>query len=63
LLRIISVDFDVIDQLLIRYSAFARCWKKWVYNGAARLLFRYREGLLLRREVLSSTLIEFGISS
>jgi hypothetical protein len=24
---IISVDFDIIDQLLIRYSAFIRYWR------------------------------------
>jgi hypothetical protein len=28
LLRIITVDFDVIDQLLIRYSKFIRYWRK-----------------------------------
>jgi len=27
-LEIISVDFDVTDQLLIRYSAFSKCWRK-----------------------------------
>jgi hypothetical protein len=28
LLEIASVDFDVKDQLLIRYSAFFRYWRK-----------------------------------
>jgi hypothetical protein len=28
LLRITSVGFDVIDQLLIRFSAFVRYWRK-----------------------------------
>jgi len=28
LLRIISVDFDVIDQLMGRYSAFNIIWRK-----------------------------------
>jgi len=27
LLVIISVDFDIIDQLLIRHSAFVRYWR------------------------------------
>jgi hypothetical protein len=31
LLRIISVGFDVTDQLLIRFSALVRYWKK---NGS-----------------------------
>jgi hypothetical protein len=31
LLGIISVDFDVKDQLLIRYSIFVRYWRK---NGS-----------------------------
>jgi len=31
LLGIISVNFDVIDQLLIRYSVFTRYWRK---NGS-----------------------------
>jgi hypothetical protein len=33
LLGITSVGFDIIDQLLIRFSAFIRYWrKKWDYN-------------------------------
>jgi hypothetical protein len=28
LLGVISVDLDVIDQLLIRYSAFVRYWRE-----------------------------------
>jgi hypothetical protein len=32
--RIIGVDFDVTDQLLIRSFAFIRYWrKKWEYNN------------------------------
>jgi hypothetical protein len=31
LVRIISVCFDVTDQLLIRFSAFVRYWRK---NGS-----------------------------
>jgi hypothetical protein len=38
------VDFEVIDRLLIRYSAFVRCWrKKWEYNGRIHQLFLYFE--------------------
>jgi hypothetical protein len=36
----ISVDFDITDQLLIRFSAFVRYWKKkWEYNEAVHQLF------------------------
>jgi len=38
LLGIISVDFDLIDQLLIRYSAFITYWAKWEYNGTVHQL-------------------------
>jgi len=31
LMGVISVDFDVVGQLLIRYSAFVRYWRK---NGS-----------------------------
>jgi hypothetical protein len=40
LLGIISVGFDVTDQLLIRFSAFVRYWrKKWEYNETVHQLF------------------------
>jgi len=40
LLGIISVDFNVTDQMLITYSAFVRYWtKKREYNGAVHQLF------------------------
>jgi hypothetical protein len=40
LLEIVSVVFDVIDQQLIRYSAFVRYWrKKWGYNETVHQLF------------------------
>jgi hypothetical protein len=33
LMGIISVGFDITDELLMRYSAFARYWrKKWEYS-------------------------------
>jgi hypothetical protein len=37
LLGIISVDVDVTDQLLIRYSVFVRHWRK---NGSTRTVFQ-----------------------
>lgn len=34
----ITGDFDVIDQILMSYSTFARYWKKkWKYNGRVHL--------------------------
>jgi hypothetical protein len=58
------VDFDVIDQLLIRYSAFVRyCRKKWEYNGTVHQLFIGFEKVYdsVRREVLYDIPIDFGI--
>jgi len=40
-LGIISVDFDIMDQLLIRYSAFVRYWgEKWEYDRTVHKLFK-----------------------
>jgi len=40
LLGIISVDFDVIDRLMIRYSAFVRyCKRNWRYHGTEHKLY------------------------
>ena len=37
---IISVAFDATGRLLIRYSAFAKYWrKKWEYNEPVHQLF------------------------
>jgi hypothetical protein len=63
-LGIISVDFDVSDQLLIRSFAFVRYWrKKKEYNETVHQLFvDLKEAYhSVRREVLYSILIEFGI--
>jgi len=39
LLGITSVDMDLVEQLLIRYSAFVVfCSRKWVYNGRVHQL-------------------------
>jgi hypothetical protein len=54
------VDFDVIHQLLIRYFAFVRYWRK---NGTAHQLFiDFKKGYdSVGREVLYNILIEFGL--
>jgi hypothetical protein len=40
LLGIINVGSNIIDQLLIRFSAFGRYWrKKWEYNETVYQLF------------------------
>jgi hypothetical protein len=64
LLGIISVGFDVIDQLLIRFSAFVRYWrKKWEYKETVFQLFTDFKKVYdsVRREVLYNILIEFGV--
>jgi hypothetical protein len=55
LLGIISVDFDITDQLLIRFSAFIRYWrKKWEYTETVHQLFiDFKKAYdSVRREVL-----------
>jgi hypothetical protein len=61
LLGTITDDFDVIDQLLIRYSAFVTYWRKWNYNGTVPQLFiNFKKACdLVTREVFH-ILIEFG---
>jgi hypothetical protein len=64
LLVIISVGFDIIDQLLIRLSAFVRYWrKKSEYNKTVHKLFiDFKKAYdSVRREVLYNILIEFGV--
>jgi hypothetical protein len=36
---IINVDFNILGQLLIRYSIFVRYWRKREYNGTVYQLF------------------------
>jgi len=47
-LGIISVDFNIVDQVLIRYSAFVRYWRKmqaqWVRTS---IIHRFRKCLWL----------------
>jgi hypothetical protein len=64
LFGIISVGFDVTDQLLIKFSAFVRYWrKKWEYNESVHQLFiDFKEAYeSVRREVLYNILIEFAV--
>jgi hypothetical protein len=64
LLGIISMDFGIINQLLIRYFAFIGYQKKkWEYNGTVHQLFiDFKKAYdSVRREVLYNILIEFGI--
>jgi hypothetical protein len=42
IIETINIDFDVRDQLLIRFSAFVRYWrKKWEYGETVHQLFIY----------------------
>jgi hypothetical protein len=64
LLGIISVGFDLTDQLLISFSAFVRYWKKkWEYNETVYQLFiDFKKAYdSVWREVLYNILIEFGV--
>jgi hypothetical protein len=59
-----SVGSDVIDQLLIRSSAFARYWRKtWEYKETVpQLLIYFRKAHeSVRRDVLYNILTEFGV--
>jgi hypothetical protein len=58
---VISEDLDVINQLLLRYSAFERQWRKWECNGIGRQSFvDFKKAYdSCRREVLYSILTEF----
>jgi hypothetical protein len=64
LLGIINVGSDAIDQLLIRFLAFVRYWKKkWEHNQTVHQLFidfnkTYDS---VRKEVLYNILIDFGV--
>jgi hypothetical protein len=58
------VGFDITDQLLIRFSAIVRYWrKKWQYNQTVHQLFIDCKKAYdsVRREVLYNILIEFGV--
>jgi hypothetical protein len=58
------VGFDVTDQLLIRFSAFVRYWrKKWEYIETVHQIFIdfKKANDSVRREVLYNILILFGV--
>jgi hypothetical protein len=58
-----SVNFDKIDQLLIRYSVFVRLQESWNYNGALHQLHVDIEDYdSVRREIFYNILIEFGVT-
>jgi hypothetical protein len=61
--RIITVNFDITDQLLIRYSTFFRYWRKCEYNVTVHKLFIDFEKVYdsVRREVFYNILNEFGM--
>jgi hypothetical protein len=63
LLGIISVGFDVTEQLLIRFSVFVRHWRKMGANETVHQLFvDFKKACdSVRREVLYSIVIEFGV--
>jgi hypothetical protein len=64
LLGTVSVDFDVTDELVTRFSAFVRYYrKKWECNETVHQLFIDVKKAYdsVRREVLFSILVEFGI--
>jgi hypothetical protein len=61
LLGMISVDFNVICQLLIIHSAFVRYYKKWKYNRTLYLVDFRKTCNSVRREVLYNIVTEFGI--
>jgi len=51
------MDFDIIDQLLIRYSAFIRYWRRNESTVGQYISYLQTS----RRGVLYTILIEFGI--
>jgi hypothetical protein len=64
LLAVISVDFDITNQLLITFSAFVRyCRKKWEYNERVHQLFIDSKKAYnpVRWEVSKNILTEFEV--
>jgi hypothetical protein len=63
LLGMISVGFDITDQLLIRSFAIVRYWRNKEYNETVHQLFvDFKKAYVsVRREVLYSILILFGV--
>jgi hypothetical protein len=64
LFGIISAGLDILDQLLLRFSAFFRYWrKKWEYDETVHQLFTdfKTANSSVATEVLYNILIEFGV--
>jgi hypothetical protein len=64
LLKIISVGFDITDQLLIKFFCIhLTLEKKWEYSETVHQLFTdFKKACdSLRRELLCNILIEFGV--
>jgi hypothetical protein len=63
IMGIINEYFDLIDQLLFRYSLFVTYWKKWEYNGTVHQLFIQFEKTYgtVRGKLPYNILTEFGI--
>jgi hypothetical protein len=59
----IDVDFNVINQLLIRYSTFVRYWEKMVVQWySTKLFIEFKKAFVsVRKEVLYNILIELSI--
>jgi hypothetical protein len=61
LLGTISVDFDVTDQLLIKFSASFRYWRKELEYKDTYIKNLQKAYDSVRREVLQNVLTGFGI--
>jgi hypothetical protein len=62
-MKLLGIISDVTDQLLIRFSAFVRYWrKKWEYNETVhQLLLDLKKAYdSVRREILYNILISLG---
>jgi hypothetical protein len=57
------VNFDITNQLLIRFSAFVRYWRKiGVQWGSTSVIHKLQKAYdSVRREVLYNILTEFGV--
>jgi hypothetical protein len=58
---VISVHFDIIDQLLVRYSVSYVGEKVEVQWDTTSVIYRLQEVPWLKREVLFNVVTEFGI--
>jgi hypothetical protein len=63
-LGFISVGFHVTDQLLIRFTAFIRYWRKnWSTMKLHQLVIDYKKAYdSVKKEVLYIIFMEFGVS-